>query len=460
MAARLRPLRAVPIPTPRLLALLLAGAVLFALAAAVPAVLTLAVALTAAALGLTAVDLARSPRPRALAVERIVEERLALGADNPVAVRLQNRSRYPLRLLVRDEAPEDFRLTTVGARAVEGEEARTPVGAVEAPALGRAELWYAVLPVRRGVYRFGDVTVRYPTLLGLAVRQHTYPLAREVKVYPNLRDVKRYDLALRRGRLQEVGLRRTRQVGAGTEFERLRDYHPDDDYRRINWPATARRHLPVTVDYQIERAQNVLLMLDVGRLMSAPIGALTKLDHAVNACLLAAYVCLTRGDNVGLLAFADRVTLYLHPRGGKGQFNVMLDALYNVAAQPTESDYRVAFAYAEQRLRRRALVIAFTEIVDADASRALVAMLSRLATRHVAVCATMRDPVIDDMAGLRPAGSAEVYRRAVALTLDERRRATLEVLKARGVVPIDVQADRLTPDVINTYLDLKARGRV
>jgi len=265
---------------------------------------------------------------------------------------------------------------------------------------------------------------------------------------------------LRRGQLQEVGLRRTRRFGVGTEFERLRDYHPDDDYRRINWPATARRHRPITIDYQIERAQNVLLMLDVGRLMSAPIGPLTKLDHAVNACLLTAYVCLARGDNVGLLAFADRVTLYLHPRGGKGQFHAMLESLYNVAPQPTESDYRVAFAFVEQRQRRRALVIAFTEIVDADASRPLVAMLSRTATRHVAVCATMRDPVIDEMAALPPAGSPEVYRRAVALTLIERRHATLEILHTRGVIPIDVPANRLTPDVINTYLNLKARGRV
>jgi len=316
------------------------------------------------------------------------------------------------------------------------------------------------LPVRRGAYRFGDVTVRYPTLLGLLRRQQTYPLAREVKVYPNLRDVKRYDLALRRGQLEEVGLRRTRQFGVGTEFERLRDYHPDDDYRRINWPATARRHRPVTVDYQVERAQNVLIMLDVGRLMNGAIGPLTKLDHGVNAALLAAYVCLQRGDNVGLLTFADRVTLYLHPRGGKGQFHAMLESLYNVAAQETESDYRVAFAHAEQRLRRRALVVTFTEIIDADASRALVTMLSRLATRHVAVCATMRDPVIDAMAALRPDGSPEVYRRAVALTLDERRRVTLETLKGRGVIPIDVPADRLTPAVINAYLDLKARGRV
>ena len=468
-----RALSPLPLPTGRLLALLLIGAALFGAVGFSPALLAPAVAFTAAVALLTVLDLLRSPRPAALRVERRVEDRLALGADNPVTIELHNRSRYPLRALVRDEAPEDFRLlqedatpatpatpTLAGTPQALEDRARAPLGVVALPPLGAGALSYAVLPVRRGAYRFGDVTLRYPTLLGLLRRQYTYPLGREVKVYPNLRDVKRYDLALRRGRLDEVGLRRTRQFGMGTEFERLRDYHPDDDYRRINWPATARRHRPVTVDYQVERAQNVLIMLDVGRLMSGAIGPLTKLDHGVNAALLAAYVCLQRGDNVGLLTFADRVTLYLHPRGGKGQFHAMLESLYNVASQETESDYRVAFAYAEQRLRRRALVITFTEIIDADASRALVTMLARLATRHVAVCATMRDPVIDGMAALQPAGSPEVYRRAVALTLDERRRATLETLKGRGVIPIDVPADRLTPAVINAYLDLKARGRV
>lgn len=454
------------LPTARLLVLLLIGALLFGAVGLAPVLLAPAVAFTTAVVLLAILDLRRSPHPAALRVTRHVEDRLALGAPNPVAVEIHNRSRYAVRSTVRDEAPEDFRLLQADA-AVGGDgvnlssgESRTPLGVVALEPLANGVLAYEALPVRRGAYRFGDVTLRYPTQLGLLRRQQTYPLAREVKVYPNLRDVKRYDLALRRGQLQEVGLRRTRQFGVGTEFERLRDYHPDDDYRRINWPATARRHRPVTVDYQIERAQNVLIMLDVGRLMNAAIDPLTKLDHGVNAALLAAYVCLARGDNVGLLAFADRVTLYLHPRGGKGQFHAMLESLYNVAAQETESDYRVAFAYAEQRLRRRALVITFTEIIDADASRVLVAMLSRLATRHVAVCATMRDPVIDRMAALPPAGSPEAYRRAVALTLDERRHATLETLKARGVIPIDVPADRLTPAVINTYLDLKARGRV
>ncbi len=451
-------------PTLRLLVLALAGTALFAAASLVPAgahaaLLALAIAYAVSLAGVVLLDYLVSPRPRALSVTRELEDRLSLGAPNTVALRLRNRARVGLHLHLRDEAPDDFRLVTLSGVAL-GPEVRTPILSVEVPPFGEVVTTYEVMPVRSGAYTFGNLTVRYPTPLGLLLRQHTFALARTIKVYPNLRDVRRYDLALRRGQLREVGLRRTRQLGPGTEFERLRDYHPDDDYRRINWPATARRHRPITVDYGTERSQNVLLMLDIGRLMSISVGPLTRLDHAVNACLLTAYVCLRRGDNVGLLAFADRVALYLAPRGGKAQFQAMLEALYNVAAQPMESDYRVAFAYAEQRQRRRGLVVSFTEVVDADASRTLVAMLQRMAARHVAVCATLRDPVLDEMLAMQPTGLPEVYRRAVALTLLERRRATLETLHAHGVIPIDVSAERLTPEVINTYLDLKARGRL
>jgi len=457
-----------PLPTPRLLFLLLGSAALFALAWVAPLWQTPAVASTLGVLFVAVLDWLRTPSPRAVVVARTVEDRLALGADNPVAVTLTNRSRYGLHVLVRDEPPDGFALTAIGdlriTPALDGTDnaggLRAPLDALFLPALGETVLRYELRPLRRGLYAFGDVTLRYTTILGLLQRQTTFALARAVKVYPNLREVRRYDLALRRNRLQEAGLRTIRAYGAGTEFERLRDYHPDDDYRRINWLATARRGKPVTMDYQIERSQTVLLMLDVGRLMSAPIDALSKLDHAVNTCLLAAYVCLQQGDNVGLLAFADRVTLYVAPRGGKGQFNALLDALYDVTAQPTESDYRAAFAFAEGRLRRRALVVVFTELVDDTASRVLAAMLVRLSTRHAVVCATMRDPVLDAMLDLRADNSAAVYRRAVALTLTTLRAATLELLSARGIISIDVAADRLTPGVVDAYLSIKARGRL
>ena len=435
------------IPAPRLLGGLLLAALLLGFAAEGALWLLAALTYCFALGGLLLLDWRRTPAPAALRVERQVEARLFLGADNPVLLRLANRSRFPLDLLVRDEPPPEI----------------SSVGELQrlAVAVGDTGLvYYTLHPARRGVATFGRVNVRYRTLLGLFQRQAAYPLAQSVKVYPNLRDVHRYQLAARSGLLREAGPRRVRRLGPGTEFERLREYRPDDEYRRINWPATARRGQPITVDYQIERAQNVLLMLDVGRLMAAPVGFLSKLDYSVNTALLLSYVCLGHGDNVGLLAFADDVVTYSAPRGGAGHFPRLLEALYNVQPRALESDYARAFNYAALRVRRRSLVITFTDVADPQASRQLIGALGRAAARHLPICATLRDPVVAAYAQAPITGSPAVYERAVAATLIEARAATMRLLAARGVITLDVAADRLSPSLIDQYLTIKARGRL
>ncbi|GAC1428113.1 MAG: DUF58 domain-containing protein [Chloroflexota bacterium] len=435
------------LPTPRLLALALPGALLLGFAAESALWLLSALAYLFALAGLVGLDWRRTPAPASLRVERRVEQRLSLGAANHVVVHLANHSRFPLHVVVRDEPPAGV----VSA----GESGRVKLG----PG-GAGTLRYVVQPPRRGDMRFGRVNVRYPGLLGLVTRQSSYALEQEVKVYPNLRDVRAYELAARSGLLREAGLRRVRRLGAGSEFERLRDYHPDDEYRRIDWAATARRGRPITVDYQIERAQNVLVVLDVGRLMAAPVGFLSKLDCAVNTALLLSYVCLRQGDNVGLLAFADRVVSYISPRGGTGQFDRLLETLYNVRVVPVEPDYTRAFNEVALRARRRSLVVMFTDVADPGASRLLNAALARAATRHLPICATLRDPVVAAYATAPALDSDAVYRRVAALSLLEARAATLRLLAARGVITLDVPADRLSPAVIDKYLAIKARGRL
>src|SRR5262249_42806038 len=150
-------------------------------------------------------------------------------------------------------------------------------------------------PPRRGDYQFGNLHLRWNSILGLLRRQATFPAVAPVKVYPNLVDVKKYDLLLRKNRLWELGLRTTRIFGSGTEFERLRDYLPDDEYRRVNWKATARRGKPISVEYETERSQNIMALLDIGRMMRSPVGDVAKLDYAINAVLLLAFVAAQKG---------------------------------------------------------------------------------------------------------------------------------------------------------------------
>jgi len=193
---------------------------------------------------------------------------------------------------------------------------------------------------------------------------------------------------------------------------------------------------------------------------AGPGSALARIDYAVNAVLMLAYVATLHGDKVGLLTFADQVEVYLAPRQGKGQFYRMLELLYAVESQPVEPDYGRALAYLAARQKKRALVVCFTDLTGGPASRALLAGLVPVQQRHLALVVTLSDPGILALARQPPHDSAAVYERAVAGRLLEQRRVTLESLRQAGVLTLDVPADRLTVAVVNRYLELKARTMI
>jgi len=394
-----------------------------------------------------AADYAATTRPREIELERISDTKLSLGADNLITLLLANRGRRPLSFELRDEYPHQF-----------GSDAVTLSGAVAPYELHEAR--YHVRPLQRGDYQFGDINIRYLSALKTFVRQARYPAAAAVKVYPNVLDVRKYDLLARKGLLFELGLRAARVYGQGTEFERLREYNTDDEFRRINWKATARRGKPIAAEFETERSQYIVTMIDTGRLMRPPIGDLAKLDYAINTALMLSYVATLKGDHVGLLTFADGVRTYLAPRRGKGQFYRMLEALYNVQFEPVEADYAQALAYLDVKHKRRSLVIVFTDLVTLDAARPLIAHMARLAQRHLPLCVVISDPNITQLAAQPARDSDAVYQRAAAEMLLDERQIVLDTLSRSGVLTLDVPADKLTVSVINKYLELKGRGAI
>ncbi|HZG69030.1 MAG TPA: DUF58 domain-containing protein [Herpetosiphonaceae bacterium] len=433
------------LPTPRLLLLLLLGAVVVAGTSFARPLAWLAVAYFLVLFGLIVADLLITTRPGQIVAERLTDPKLSLGADNLVRILLINRSPRPLAFELRDEYPFEFRAEQTALRGI------------LAP-LATAETRYHVRPLTRGDYRWGGLNLRYASRLGTFRRQARYHLDADVRVYPNVLDVRKYDLLARQGLLMELGLRVARVGGAGTEFERLRDYTPDDEYRRINWKATARRNRPIAVEYQTERSQHVVYVLDTGRLMRPPIAELAKLDYAINAALLASYVATLRGDRVGLLTFADEVGVYLAPDKGRGQFYSMLELLYNVRSEPVEADYARALGYLGIKNKRRSLIVIFTDLVTLDAAQPLIAYTARLALRHLPLVVTMHDPHIAALTRAPATSAAAVYERAVAEQLVDERRVILDTLNRAGVLTLDVEADKLSAAVINKYLELKSRG--
>jgi uncharacterized protein (DUF58 family) len=435
------------IPTRRLLVFLLLGALPMAGASLAPPLIWLALVYFLAVLVLVASDIVVTPAPDQIDAERLHDNRLSLGAENLITVLLANRSTHALRFVLRDEYPHQFPSDAV---FLEG----------EIPPYDVFEARYHVRPLQRGDYQFGDINLRYRSQLQTFIRQARYPAQASVKVYPNVLEVRKYDLLAQKGLLYELGLRQSRMYGMGTEFERLREYTPDDEFRRINWKATARRGKPIAAEYQTERSQYVISVIDTGRLMRPPVGDLAKLDYVINTSLLLTYVALLKGDHVGLLTFADDVSTYLAPRNKRSQFALMLEALYNVQFQPVEPDYARALSYLSLKNPRRSLVVVFTDLVTLDAARPLIAHMARLAQRHLPLCVTISDPNIARYSGQPAPTSDAAYQRAVAEMLHDERQVVLDTLNRSGVLTVDVPADMLTVSVINTYLELKARGKL
>ncbi len=429
-------------PTLRGVLILLLAAPVLAAGAWFPPLQAIGAVLIAAIVILLVVDFRQAGSIARFEVERRHDTKLSLGADNPIQLRIRSRNARLTTLWVRDEPPPEFRTSVLILKD-------------KIPPYKTWEGVYHVHPLRRGDYAFANINLRWEGPLGLVVRQGAVHAAAPVKVYPNLLDVRRYELLLRRNRLQELGLRSSRMYGEGNEFERLREYLPDDEFRRIDWKATARRHRPVTVEYQTERSQSITCVLDVGRMMQSPVKDIAKLDYVINAVLLLGYVATGVGDKVGLMTFADDIHYYLSPRQGRVQFYRMLELLYGV-----EADYRRAVTYLAAKQRKRALVVIFTDLSGGPSIDTLVSHISVLAKNSLPLVVTISDPDVHAAAHQRPVDSLTAYQRAAAGQLLDERHLALDTLRRRGVLTLDVPAHQLSWSVVSRYLELKGKGRL
>jgi uncharacterized protein (DUF58 family) len=382
-----------------------------------------------------------------LTLRRERPARLSLGVDNEIALVLDNRTDRGLGLRVRDGAPGAFPADPAEIDGV-------------VPARGRLRLTYRLRPTRRGDFAFGDAWVRVRGPLGLALVDRRLPAAEPVQVYPNLLEVRRYEALLRTTLVRAGGYRAKRLPGAGREFSHYRDYTPDDDYRHVSWKATARRNKPVTSVFESEHSQDVIFCLDVGRMMAARVGALTKLDHAVNAVLMLAHVSQTFQDNLGLLVFSHSVHLYLPPAKGRAQQARFLQALYSVGPEYCHVNYREAFQTLIARHPKRALTMVFTDLLDATESKEYLGAAALLRRFHLPLTLAVADAPLQQLAGQRPRDAEHLYNVLTARDLLAGRSEMLRSLERQGVLVLDTVPDRLTVDAVNRYLALKTGMRM
>ncbi len=431
------------IPSARLV-ILAALPVLFSLAALADATLLWPMlALDAGIAVIALVDLLVG-LPQLVTARRHAPRVLSVGRDNPVTVEIESRSRRSLVVLLKDDLPAECAAADLPARAV-------------LAGRGRATVTYHVRPVRRGAFQLGDHHLRYPTVLGLWWRQARVSARDAVRVYPDVRAVRTYDLLARQNR-EVLMARAVRLRGGETEFDRLRDHLRDDPFRFIDWKATARRQKLTVRDHQQERDQTVVSVLDCGRLMTAETDGLSQFDHALNATLMLAHVAARSGDQIGLCAFDRQVRAYLPPTGGARATQRLITAAYDLHPALVETDFSVAFDLLSRRLRKRALVVVFTQVVDDVSAQRLLRFMRGLPRRHLPVCVLFRDGEIDRLMDSDdvPGDLGMYVRGAAAETLLWRDRLVRD-LKAGGAHVIQALPQKMTPALVNRYLEIKAQ---
>jgi uncharacterized protein (DUF58 family) len=379
-----------------------------------------------------------------LGITREAPPALSLGRGGEVAYEWRNGAPRVARLRVREVRP-------------------AIVGGVQAPRLlrvpprGTLAERQPLVPARRGHETAGAFVVDSMGPLGLGLRRCTIALPWEVTVYPPL-VTPRLQASVARALRRALGQRAVRRLGEGRMFESLREWVPGDDVRHIDWKATARRRKVIARQYEAERRQQVMLILDAGRLLTADVGGVARMDYVVRAALELAYAAAQHDDDVGVMVFADGVQHYVAPERGRVGLRRVMDVLAAVEPSLVEPDYPGAFRYLAARTRKRALTVLFTDVIDRFASEALVANVATLRPRHLPLAVTLRNPELDAVAAVRPAAPRDAFRRAAAEELLRARDEALGHMRRAGVVVLDVAPDRAAQAVVRQYLELKRRG--
>jgi len=422
---------------------------------AVPAILALALMAVPALFGgllvldgalaaLAVADLLTLPRRTQFSVERQVQRAASLKKPHPVVLTIVSRSRQTQTVWIRDGVPPPH--------LAEPQEIL-----VRLKPRSRATLRYALRAGGRGAFTIPAVHLRVRSLLGLWQRYLDYTVESQIHVYPDMKQLAEYGILARTNRLSLVGVRRTRKIGQDNEFERLRDFTRDDNYKHIDWRSTARRSRLTVKDFQANQSQRIIFLIDCGRMMANEAAGLSLLDHALNAMLMLSYVALKQGDSVGLICFSDAIHSFVPPRGSMNQMNRLLHSVFDRFPRLVESRYDEAFVYLASRCRKRALVVLITNVIDEVNSAQIDRYLSSLTGKHLPLGVLLRDRQVFDAADNPDTSETAIYHAAAAAEVLIWRHQVLSDLASKGVLTLDLFPEELTAPLVNSYLNIKAR---
>lgn len=383
-------------------------------------------------------------RTRGVTASRRCAERFSNGDDNEVRLRVESSYPFAVELTVIDEIPAVFQLRNVHFRC----DLRPGEG---------SNIRYLLHATSRGVYSFGLIRVFVVTRLGLVSRRISCGMPQEIKVYPSYLQLRRYELLAMSNQLTESGLKRIRRVGHQTEFEQIKEYVKGDDYRTINWKASARRHALMVNVYQDERSQQVYSLIDKGRMMQQAFEGMTLLDYAINASLVLSYVSIHRGDKAGLATFHKDFDSFVPASKQAGQMQVLLENLYKQQTTFGETDFSALCVHLGKHVAKRSLMVLYTNFSNRDGMDRQLPYLRQLARQHCLLVVFFEDVELNAYLAQRPTDTEGYYRHVIAEKFTFEKRLIVSTLKQHGIYSLLTTPENLTVDVVNKYLEMKSR---
>ena len=377
--------------------------------------------------------------------QRILPEKLSNGDENSVKIDIKNNYPFRVDLKIIDEIPFQFQ-----KRDFLIKKTILPQGS--------SFFEYILIPKERGEYVFGGLNIFAKSPIGLVSRKFVFQKEASLPSYPSFVHLRKYELMALQNEFLLGGIKKIRKLGHTMEFEQIRDYVQGDDIRSINWKATSKANKLMVNQYQDERSQRIYMLIDKGRTMQMPFQGLSLLDYSINAVMALSHIILKKSDRAGMMTFSQKTENKVQAEQKSGQLKKISEALYNIKTNFYESDFSRLYQDVKTTISQRSLVLLFTNFETPDAVDRQMKYLRGIARNHLLVVIFFKNSELNDLMNKKPENTQEVYDEIIAEKLEFEKKLIIQELRKYGIFTVYTLPENLNIEVINKYLEIKARG--
>lgn len=378
---------------------------------------------------------------------RNVPDIFSLGDDNHISMDVSNVGAVIRSVNVIDELPHQLENRTFRLTGTPDDQ-------------GKLHFDYHIRPTSRGAFAFGHIMLFLTSALGLAERKVRCGQPAEVATYPSISQMRQFELKIHSRTASLQGIKKVRRLGQAREFEQIRNYVEGDDYRKINWKATGRRNEIMVNQYQDERSQQIVCLIDKSRSMRSTFNGLTLLDHTINASLVISNIAMLKGDRAGLMTFSDRIGSVLAPGRGSGHMRKLTELLYRQESRFMESDFELLYLSVRQHIKQRSLLLMFTDFESVYSMQRVLPILRKMSKQHLLVVVFFEDNEMQESLERPVESVSDIYQHTLTQRFIMEKQNIVQELNKLGIQSVLTTPEKLSVNTVNKYLEVKSRGMI